>query len=190
MARNELLSRSFMLLSFATAGLLIAAQWQVGSSAPFSVKLFPDSASETRLLAAHANVSAAAAKTVRLVIDLSDREVSVYKQDKLDATYPVAVGQAGWETPTGTFKVTDMEPSPNWQHPITKEVISPGPDNPLGSRWIGFWADDTSQIGFHGTNQEDGIGQAISHGCVRMLNRDIEAIYAQVAVGTTVVVKP
>jgi L,D-transpeptidase ErfK/SrfK len=189
MARNELLSRSFMLLSFATASLLIAAQWQVGSLTSSSIKL-PGSASETRLLAAHANVSSAAARTVRLVIDLSDREVSVYKQDKLHATYPVAVGQAGWETPTGTFQVTDMEPRPNWQHPITQQVVPPGPDNPLGSRWIGFWADDNSQIGFHGTNQEDGIGQAISHGCVRMLNRDIEAMFAQVAVGTTVVVKP
>jgi lipoprotein-anchoring transpeptidase ErfK/SrfK len=189
MARNELLSRSFMFLSFATAGLLIAAQWQTGAPA-LSFRLFPDSQSQTRLLAAHANVSTAAARTVRLVIDLSDREVSVYKQDKLQVTYPVAVGQAGWETPTGTFKVTDMERDPKWQHPITQAVVPPGEDNPLGSRWIGFWSDDMGQVGFHGTNQEDGIGQAISHGCVRMFNEDIEAMYAQVAVGTTVIVKP
>ncbi|WP_448572469.1 L,D-transpeptidase, partial [Trichothermofontia sp.] len=68
-------------------------------------------------------------------------------------------------------------------------VIPPGPDNPLGPRWIGFWTDGKNFIGFHGTPNESLIGQAVSHGCVRMRNQDIQALYAQVEMGTPVVVE-
>ncbi|MEL7333315.1 MAG: L,D-transpeptidase, partial [Cyanobacteria bacterium J06560_2] len=68
----------------------------------------------------------------------------------------------------------------------TKEEIPPGPDNPLGDRWIGFWSNGEAQIGFHGTNQEELIGEAVSHGCVRMRNRDIKKLYELVEIGTPV----
>jgi L,D-transpeptidase ErfK/SrfK len=126
----------------------------------------------------------------RLVVDLSDRRVLLYRNQQLRSSYPLAVGQPGWETPLGTFKVFQMQQNPVWKHPITGTVISPGPDSPLGSRWIGFWSDGKSLIGFHGTNQEDLIGQAVSHGCLRMRNRDIIALYEQVTLETTVTVQP
>jgi len=125
----------------------------------------------------------------QLVVSLSDRKVSLYKAGKVQGTYPLAVAQAGWETPTGTFQVLNKEQNPTFVHPITGEEIPPGTDNPLGVAWIGFWTDGESEIGFHGTNQEELIGEAVSHGCLRMRNADIEAIYALVSEGTPVVVQ-
>ncbi|MEM9163625.1 MAG: L,D-transpeptidase, partial [Cyanobacteria bacterium P01_F01_bin.4] len=127
---------------------------------------------------------------VEVRVKLAMRQVELYKQGKLVEQYPVAVGQDEWETPVGVFEVLQMQQNPAWQHPITQDVIEPGPDNPLGARWIGFWSDGTSQIGFHGTNQENLIGQAVSHGCIRMRNQDIQKLYDQLALGTLITVEP
>jgi L,D-transpeptidase ErfK/SrfK len=126
----------------------------------------------------------------QLVVDLSDRTVNLYQQDELVTQYPVAIGQTGWETPTGLFQVRNMNINPQWQHPITGEIVPPGTKNPLGSRWIGFWSDGTNEIGFHGTNESNLIGLAVSHGCIRMLDGDIQQMYAQVRIGTPVAVQP
>ncbi len=129
-------------------------------------------------------------RTTRLVVDLSDRHVTVFDQDQPVQVYDIAIGQPGWETPIGEFTITRMVEHPLWQHPITHTVIEPGADNPLGTRWIGFTEINTTLIGFHGTNQPDLIGQAVSHGCIRMTNEDVEAMYALVQLGATVVVQP
>mgnify|MGYP002777003636 FL=1 len=130
------------------------------------------------------------ATQTKLVVDLSDRQLTVYKNAAVLGRYPLAVAMAGWETPTGTFQVLNKETDPIWVHPITSETIGPGPDNPLGKAWIGFWTDGAAEIGFHGTNQEELIGEAVSHGCLRLRNADITAIYAQVTEGTPVIVQP
>jgi lipoprotein-anchoring transpeptidase ErfK/SrfK len=127
---------------------------------------------------------------MRLVVKLSDRHVYLYKDNKALNQYPLAVGQDGWETPTGIHQILDKEQNPPWIHPITGVETPPGPNNPLGKAWIGFWTDGKTEIGFHGTNQEELIGQAVSHGCLRMRNEDIEDLYAQVDVGTPVIVEP
>ncbi|WP_225894686.1 L,D-transpeptidase family protein [Leptolyngbya sp. O-77] len=127
--------------------------------------------------------------TPRLVVDLSDRQVYFYHGDQIKASYPVAIGQDGWETPQGTFRVIDRQTYPLWEHPITKELIGNDPRNPLGTRWISFWTDGVHSIGFHGTNRDDSVGQAVSHGCLRMRNADIEALYDEVALGTPVTVR-
>lgn len=126
----------------------------------------------------------------KLIVDLSDRKVRLYEKRKLKATYPIAIGQEGWETPTGTFKVQQMYENPAWKHPITGEEIPPGnKENPLGKRWIGFASQDKLLIGFHGTTDYSLIGQAVSHGCLRMKNADVIALYKAVQVGTPVIVK-
>lgn len=129
-------------------------------------------------------------KDTHLVIKLRDRRVYVYKNKKLKVSYPIGIGKAGWETPTGNYKVMDMQPHPIWEEPWTGKVILEGPDNPLGDRWIGFWTDGRNSIGFHGTPSEKLVGQAVSHGCIRMRNRDVVALYEQVKMGTPVTVKP
>ncbi|MDE5093292.1 MAG: L,D-transpeptidase [Trichodesmium sp. St11_bin5] len=129
-------------------------------------------------------------ETISLVIKLSDRRVYVYKNDQLKTSYPIAIGKEGWETPTGTHKVIQKIPNPSWTHPFTGEIIPPGPENPLGERWIGFWTDGTNYIGFHGTPNEETVGQAASHGCVRMFNQDVLDLFEKVTIGTIVVVEP
>lgn len=125
----------------------------------------------------------------RLVIRLAQRRVYVHEGDKLLVSYPIAVGREGWETPKGEFKIFQMLQDPSWQHPWTGSIVPPGPDNPLGRRWIGFWTDGTNAIGFHGTPNESLVGQAVSHGCLRMKNKDVETLFAMVGNGTTVVVE-
>ncbi len=127
---------------------------------------------------------------VHLVLRLRERRVYVYRKDEVQTSYPVAVGKEGWETPTGNFKVIQMIKDPSWEHPWTGEVVPPGPDNPLGTRWIGFWTDGKNVIGFHGTPNPESVGRPASHGCVRMYDKDVQALFEKVAVGTPVIVEP
>ncbi len=123
---------------------------------------------------------------VNLTINLKDKRVYVYKGDKLIAKYPVAIGKKGWETPTGEWQVLEKIKNPSWTSFKTGQVFSPRAENILGARWIGFWTDGQDVIGFHGTPNLKSIGTAASHGCVRMYNRDVKALYQLVKVGTSV----
>lgn len=125
----------------------------------------------------------------QVVVDLSDRRTYVYAGDEVIASYPIAVGKKGWETPTGSFQVIHMRHYPIWRHPITGKVFQAGTDSPLGDRWIGFWSDGRNEIGFHGTPDIDLVGTAVSHGCLRMRNSDVRLLYEQVSLGTTVLVR-
>jgi lipoprotein-anchoring transpeptidase ErfK/SrfK len=127
---------------------------------------------------------------VRLVLRLSDRRVYVYQGDRVLSSYPVAVGKKGWGTPTGSYQVIQMVRDPSWTNPWTGKVVPAGPNNPIGIRWIGFWTDGKNTIGFHGTPTVNSIGQAASHGCVRMFNKDVQELFEQVAMGTPVIVEP
>ena len=125
-------------------------------------------------------------QALNLVLNLGDRRLMVYQGNMLINSYPVAVGREGWQTPTGEFSVLQKQVNPAWEHPFTGQVVPPGPANPLGTRWIGFWTDGTNHIGFHGTPDESLIGSAVSHGCVRMRNEDVIALYEQVEMGTPI----
>ncbi len=131
-----------------------------------------------------------AEQTVRLRLNLSDRKVYVYRGETLETSYPVAIGRPGWETPTGEYEVYSQLVNPGWTNPLDGSVMTPGPDNPLGDRWIAFWTDGTNEIGFHGTPNRDSVGQAASHGCIRMYNEDVRELYEVVALGTPVIVEP
>ena len=127
---------------------------------------------------------------VHLVIRLSDRRVYVYDRDKVTTSFPIAIGRSGWETPAGKFQVIDKIVAPAWEHPFTGEIAPPGVDNPLGSRWIGFWTDGTNYIGFHGTPNPESVGTPASHGCIRMYDKDVISLFEMVRVGTPVEVVP
>jgi lipoprotein-anchoring transpeptidase ErfK/SrfK len=129
-------------------------------------------------------------KVDKLVIDLSDRKVYLYRDDRVIGNYAIAVGKKGWETPTGNFAIREMIRDPAWQNPFQGNVIPAGQENPLGDRWIGFWTDGNNSIGFHGTPNEESVGKAASHGCIRMYNRDVRVLFDQVAIGTPVIVQP
>lgn len=129
-------------------------------------------------------------RVTRLRVSLSQRRVEAFAGDRLLKSYPVAVGKAGWETPTGTFTVRELFTDPDWQNPFSGDVIPAGdPDNPLGDRWIGFWTDGKNWSGFHGTPNRRSVGTAASHGCLRMLNEDIRELFGWVSTLTVVEVR-
>ena len=147
-------------------------------------------ATETGPVETESAETESAEQTLSLRLDLSDRRVYVQRGETVETSYPVAVGRSGWETPTGDFEVSSQLSEPGWTNPFTNEIMPPGPDNPLGDRWIGFWTDGTNVIGFHGTPNRDSVGQAASHGCVRMYNEHIRELYDIIALGTPVTVEP
>lgn len=127
----------------------------------------------------------------RLEVHLSNRKLTLYRGNTAIRQYPIAIGQRGWETPTGRFRVLDMREKPIWIHPFTHQVVpNSDPKNPLGRFWIGFWTDGEHWVGFHGTPHEKMIGQAVSHGCIRMHDEHIDEVYYQVSTGTPVIVTP
>jgi lipoprotein-anchoring transpeptidase ErfK/SrfK len=123
---------------------------------------------------------------VNLLLKLNERKVYIYKGSQIVATYPVAIGKKGRETPTGEWQVMETLVNPGWTNFNTGKMMPPGKNNPLGSRWIGFWTDGKDTIGFHGTNKPDSIGKAASNGCVRMYDKDVQALYPLIKVGTIV----
>jgi lipoprotein-anchoring transpeptidase ErfK/SrfK len=129
------------------------------------------------------------ADEVHLMLKTGERKLYVYRGQKLLYTYTVAVGKKGCETPTGDWQVMQMEKNPGWTNFKTGEVMPPGPDNPLGERWIGFWTDNKDEIGFHGTTNLGSLGKAASHGCVRLSNANVKVLYKLVKVGTVVRVR-
>jgi lipoprotein-anchoring transpeptidase ErfK/SrfK len=124
--------------------------------------------------------------TVNLILKLKERKVYVYNGSTIVAKYPVAVGKKGWETPTGDWYVMEKIVNPGWTSFKNGSTIKPGAKNPLGERWIGFWTDGKDTIGFHGTPDPKSVGKAVSHGCVRMFDKDVKALFPLVKVGTTV----
>jgi lipoprotein-anchoring transpeptidase ErfK/SrfK len=65
-----------------------------------------------------------------------------------------------------------------------------GMENPLGARALYlFKGDKDTLFRIHGTNEPDTIGQAVSSGCIRMLNADVIDLYRRVRKGTRVVVR-
>jgi lipoprotein-anchoring transpeptidase ErfK/SrfK len=122
-----------------------------------------------------------------VVLKLSHRRAYLFRNGRQVASYPVAIGKPGRETPTGDWYVFEKVVNPGWMSfRGDGVVIPPGPRSPLGKRWIGFWSDNKDVIGFHGTPNPESIGKAVSNGCVRMYNSDVIKMFEQVKIGTLV----
>ncbi|MGI9186733.1 MAG: L,D-transpeptidase [Gaiellales bacterium] len=109
---------------------------------------------------------------------------------KVVKQYRVAVGAPSFPTPSGQFTIVSMQKNPWWYPPSSNwakgsEPIPPGPSNPLGTRWMGL---DREDVGIHGTPDSGSIGGYASHGCVRMLISQAEALFSRVDVGTPVII--
>jgi hypothetical protein len=121
--------------------------------------------------------------TTRLIIDLERFQMILYRREHAIFRAPVGVGKGSSPTPKGDFyirdKVTDFD-NP-FYGPVafgTSARSSTLTDWPAG----GF-------IGIHGTNQPDLIPGAISHGCIRLTNRDIDKLARLMPVGTPVTIR-
>ncbi len=124
--------------------------------------------------------------TVQLALDLTRRELNVLTlEGTLLKTYPVAVGRRGWPTPKGNFQILKKIKDPAWEHIFTNEKFPGGTkSNPLGPYYLRFHTQGKNEFGIHGTNQPSSIGKAISHGCVRLLNKHITEVFSLVQEGT------
>ena len=118
----------------------------------------------------------------RIVVYRGARRFEFWDGNRLVRRGKVAVGAPGAETPTGLFYVTwkfDPAIDPNWavlgKYAFETSAYSKLTDWPGGGI-----------VGVHGTPWPNLLGQAVSHGCVRLHNRDVEFLRSRVPVGTPV----
>jgi lipoprotein-anchoring transpeptidase ErfK/SrfK len=109
-------------------------------------------------------------------------------EGKLLRTYPIAVGKAAWPTPQGTFQVLKKIEHPVFQSFRTGALTGSGKANPLGQYYVQYHEGKVGEFGIHGTDEENSIGKSISHGCIRMHNKDIAELYELVDMGTSVTI--
>lgn len=114
-----------------------------------------------------------------LKVDLSERRLYVMRNGEQQSSYPVAIGAPDFPTPRGNFKIRRITWNPRWVPPDSewakkKKARAPGdPQNPMGKVKIFFREPDYY---IHGTRAVDSLGQAESHGCIRMRNSDVIAV--------------
>ncbi len=137
-----------------------------------------------------------------IVLNRGEMRLYYFHQDPetdkpLVTTYPVGIGRADRQTPTGRGHITMKLHKPTWyptenvradyaaQGKTLARQIPAGPDNPLGE-----YALVLNLPGYliHGTNKPDGIGMLVSQGCVRLYPEHIEALVAAVEKGTPVTI--
>ena len=111
--------------------------------------------------------------------------MTLYQRGEARKTYTVSTGKAETITPLGWWKIVEKRPL--------------DPPGIYGTRWLGFqrwntqagryeWYAESPPFGIHGTNEPDKIGTAVSAGCVRLHNGDVEEVYNLLPLGTYVVV--
>jgi lipoprotein-anchoring transpeptidase ErfK/SrfK len=112
------------------------------------------------------------AQDVRLEVSLAARELRVFRGGQQIETHPVAVGSEEWPTPTGEWSIGQVIWNPRWIPPQQEwaedeETKEPGdPENPLGRAQLVYQAPNS----IHGTNAPESLGQAVSHGSIRVSN--------------------
>jgi L,D-transpeptidase ErfK/SrfK len=124
----------------------------------------------------------------QLVINVPELRIYYFRSaEGTVQTYPIGIGDEGWETPIGNYHIVQKRPSPSWYIPASLQakygmaVMPPGPENPLGEFVMKFSA---GAYGIHGTHMPWGVGRLVSHGCIRCYPEHIRILYPQVDVGT------
>ncbi len=121
----------------------------------------------------------------RIVISLRERKLALLEDGRVVKVYRIAVGTPGTPSPVGKFKILNRVKEPTWYGGSISPglVVPPGPQNPLGTRWLGL---SLRGYGIHGTNAPNSIGKRASHGCIRMRKADIEELFELVRAGDAV----
>ncbi len=120
----------------------------------------------------------------RIVVDKSESVLQLHDAGgKVLAQFPVTTGSAQFPLPIGDWKVTNVASDPVWHYDPkliagsrpgdTKAEIPPGPNNPVGTTWIGITKE---HYGIHGTPEPSKIGKTESNGCIRMTNWSAAAL--------------
>ena len=123
-----------------------------------------------------------------IVIRRTSNHLFLYHGMQEWRVFAVATGQNTYPTPLGRFQIVVKWRNPWWYPPNSpwaagQKPIPPGPNNPLGTRWMGLSAPG---VGIHGTPNDASIGYSVSHGCIRMHIPDAEWLFVRVRIGTPV----
>jgi lipoprotein-anchoring transpeptidase ErfK/SrfK len=108
----------------------------------------------------------------RIIVDLSDRRLYLLDGNRVVRGFPVGIGRMVTQTPSGEFKI------------INKQL---NPGGPFGAMWMGL---SKPHYGIHGTNDPSSIGRVVSHGCIRMYNKDVLTLSSLVPINTRVTIRP
>ena len=124
-----------------------------------------------------------------ITIDRGSFTLRLFRNLRFSKAYRIAVGRQGLETPGGEYEINDKQVNPSWHVPnspwagsLAGRIIPPGPDDPIKSRWLGFY----NGAGIHGTDDIGSLGSAASHGCIRMSIPDVEELYGLVPLHTPI----
>jgi L,D-transpeptidase ErfK/SrfK len=126
-----------------------------------------------------------------LVIDVAAFRLFDFATAGEPEVFHVAVGDAADPTLLGRFRVGEKRVEPFWHVPtsIQREkpelppVVPPGPENPLGERWMTI---GTTSYGIHGTNNPWSIGREATHGCVRLYDEEMRRLFDRTPPGTPI----
>ena len=135
-----------------------------------------------------------------IIIDTNTKYLYFVEGNNRATRYGVGVGREGFGW-SGTVKVGRKAEWPDWRPPATMiarerrkgrnipSYVKGGPNNPLGARALYLYKGGRDTIfRIHGTNQPWTIGQNMSSGCIRMMNKDVEHLYSRAGVGSKVIV--
>jgi hypothetical protein len=128
-----------------------------------------------------------------VTIDRRGFRLRLFKRLRHDRSYAIAVGAAGYDTPTGLFRIREKQVNPAWHAPnrpwagsyAGRTIPGGAPDNPLKARWLGI----ASGVGIHGTAEPWSIGSRASHGCIRMRVPDVIDLYPRVPIGAPTLIR-
>jgi lipoprotein-anchoring transpeptidase ErfK/SrfK len=127
-----------------------------------------------------------------VIVNTSERRLYFVLPGNKAVKYGIGVGRTGFAW-SGQETISRKEEWPDWvppaemlrRRPDLPRYMAGGPENPLGARALYLGA---TLYRIHGSNEPETIGQAVSSGCIRMLNDDVVDLYSRVKVGTKVVV--
>ncbi|MEO5802683.1 MAG: L,D-transpeptidase family protein [Verrucomicrobiota bacterium] len=134
-------------------------------------------------------------------IRLAEKYLEAFDADtNLLAHFPCSIAQRIEKRPVGRLRVEKIAENPDYtfdpetfpesaeaRQIKTKLILSPGPNNPVGTVWIGL---DRPGYGIHGTPKPEEVGRTESHGCFRLANWNAEYLVRLVSVGTPVLIEP
>jgi lipoprotein-anchoring transpeptidase ErfK/SrfK len=131
-----------------------------------------------------------------IVVDTPNRSLYLIGDNGVAMRYAIGVARAGFEW-GGQMTIGRKAEWPSWtppaemlkRRPDLPKFMAGGEDNPLGARAMYLYSGGRDSIfRIHGTNEEATIGEAVSSGCIRMMNADVVDLYSRVKVGTRVIV--
>ncbi len=136
-----------------------------------------------------------------IIVDTTAKFLYYVLDEHTAMRYGIGVGREGFGW-SGIVKVGRKAEWPGWTPPkemiarerrkghILPAYMEGGPDNPLGARALYLYRPRGGDTAFriHGTNQPWSIGQNMSSGCIRMMNKDVEHLYKRASIGAKVIV--